>query len=829
MSIFTILILLCRPLAIVNAQEANKDQRELINSGLRYYDYATCSVAPPSVPNNGGGGSEENEKATWIFLTNSLSGMGLAPAQAAGVMGNLNQESTGFQPSTIEASGGGGFGLAQWTGPRRTAIEEEAAKRGVDPNDFAFQLDWLKITAERDYADMMVALRATQDPTEATYIWHGSTSESSSVIPKSKYNFEGYESSGDGPEGIAERVADAKMFLEKWGSTVVSGSLNVAGSIAASSKDIYIVGDSLSVGLRDSGGIEQKLKDKGASSITINGSVGRAISVAGNSENDKTSAEEAINADKDKIAKSGSAIILLGTNPENDFKNKMPAFVNKLKEFNKDIKISWVNVGITAQNLVENQTVVNTTLSENKANINGVIDWGAKVKEEPTLLSADGVHPTDYNKFADFIIEKFAPAPTNTGSVSACTCSGPATSNGKTVFLDPGHGPTYENIDAASGLMDKDWDNGAETKDVWEIAENAKKELEQKGYKVIMSKDSVLGSPEGFRIKAEKANNAGAAIAVSLHTTGGPDFVWHQIDGSYRQYGESKLTFNNPEVAAKSAEYAKIFTETRKTTENISNIIETPHTYEGANNTSSGNIALIMLFGDKVPWVYLEKGTGGDGSTNRALTPEEKEAYKKSVVDSVSKAIPVDGQSGGTTTAAQTQSGGCGNGTSAQGVKGMLDLAKQYAWEDGRRTTEHKPEYKKAIDERKANNLYIGGYDGIDCGGFVATVVDNSKVDPDKPYIGQTSVAEKYMTENSTKYQKLSVTSTNDLQPGDIGVINAGDGQGANGHIYMFTGKLTESFNGNAAEASLGGAAPTATNAYINDDRGDYKWFRIVN
>lgn len=175
----------------------------------------------PTTEETSGGGDESNEKKAWLFLTSS-SGMSLQPAQAAGVMGNLNQESSGFKPATVEAGGGGGFGIAQWTGPRRIAIETEASKLGKDINDFQFQLDWLKKTAERDYADMMKKLRATQDPQEATYIWHGPTTESTGTIPK--YDFPGYESSGDNAAGIAERVADAKRFLKKYAG--ITGSDN---------------------------------------------------------------------------------------------------------------------------------------------------------------------------------------------------------------------------------------------------------------------------------------------------------------------------------------------------------------------------------------------------------------------------------------------------------------------------------------------------------------------------------------------------------------------------------------------------------------------------
>lgn len=424
---------------------------------------------------------------------------------------------------------------------------------------------------------------------------------------------------------------------------------------------------------------------------------------------------------------------------------------------------------------------------------------------------------------------------------NSCSCSDSnAPSNGMTVFLDPGHGPTTpegERIDPASGLLDSEWLNEDEAKDAWEIAQNAKKELEQKGYKIVLSKDSVADKVEYFRDKAEKANTSGAAIGVSIHTTGGPDFVWEQFVGAERHYNGSQLTFTNQAIADKSAEFAKIFVETRKNVERLNDIITTPHDYN-VPGKSQGNLSLIALFADKVPWVYLEKGTGGDGSTNRPLTPEEKEDYKKSIVESIIKALPPQGQNAPTpapsdapaqtpsatptpTASVSTSSSDSTSGCAPAGDPGgMMELVKQYAWEDGRRGLEKTPAYATITAERAAKGLYLGAMQGIDCGGFVATVVDTSKVDPEKPYIGQTQVALQYMTENTAKYQKLTVASTNDLQPGDIGVHS--------GHIYMHTGKLTANWKGDGAEASLNKVAPTAMNTYLSDSRGAYQWFRIL-
>ena len=65
---------------------------------------------------------------------------GLTPEQAAGVVGQLGHESAGFgtlqEVSPTVPGSRGGYGYAQWTGPRRKAFEEYAATNGLDPASY---------------------------------------------------------------------------------------------------------------------------------------------------------------------------------------------------------------------------------------------------------------------------------------------------------------------------------------------------------------------------------------------------------------------------------------------------------------------------------------------------------------------------------------------------------------------------------------------------------------------------------------------------------------------------------------------------------------------
>ncbi len=113
------------------------------SNDILFYDPDASCGAPST---EGGVASlvgNTNAEKVWNFLRTQK---GLTNEQTAGVMGNIQAES-GFNPGIEEISGGGGYGIAQWTGGRRTALVE-AAKRanggqGVPVNDLAFQLEYL--------------------------------------------------------------------------------------------------------------------------------------------------------------------------------------------------------------------------------------------------------------------------------------------------------------------------------------------------------------------------------------------------------------------------------------------------------------------------------------------------------------------------------------------------------------------------------------------------------------------------------------------------------------------------------------------------------------
>lgn len=102
--------------------------------------------------------------------------LGLTPEQAAGVVGNLGVETGGFKHmqelNPIVPGSKGGYGWAQWTGPRRRQFEAWAAQNGLDPNSYEANYGFLKheLTATPE-GKVLADLRGAQDPASAASVF----------------------------------------------------------------------------------------------------------------------------------------------------------------------------------------------------------------------------------------------------------------------------------------------------------------------------------------------------------------------------------------------------------------------------------------------------------------------------------------------------------------------------------------------------------------------------------------------------------------------------------------------------------------------------------
>ena len=142
-----------------------------------------------------------------------------------------------------------------------------------------------------------------------------------------------------------------------------------------------------------------------------------------------------------------------------------------------------------------------------------------------------------------------------------------------------------------------------------------------------------------------------------------------------------------------------------------------------------------------------------------------------------------------------------------------------YAWSDYKgNDIKARQEYTDAVNRAMGEKRYVGGtlYKGIDCGGFVTTLLYDSGFD--KSYNsnakgGNTVSQEAWLKENWTP---ISATDAGDRQPGDV-AINAQ-------HTYVYVGDIN-GFNSKIASASWDERAPMAGKEAVTDS--SFRWYRI--
>jgi len=136
---------------------------------------AGCGDAGPSGPGERTATAEADLFANDVTACNYFVGKGLTNFQAAGIVGNLDQES-GVNPSSVQA-GGPGRGIAQWSVGGRWDTDSNdnavayASKQGQSVLSLQLQLDfiWYELTTFSGYG--LGSLKGATNVTDATVVF----------------------------------------------------------------------------------------------------------------------------------------------------------------------------------------------------------------------------------------------------------------------------------------------------------------------------------------------------------------------------------------------------------------------------------------------------------------------------------------------------------------------------------------------------------------------------------------------------------------------------------------------------------------------------------
>lgn len=198
------------------------DQKAVLDNGINYFDVAsgggsgTCSTILT--------GGDQVQQAF-----NFLIGKGLSKEAAAGILGNLKQES-GIDPTSEQTAGAWedmsddynhAVGLAQWDGNRRPTMIKYAESHGLTlqdlknggPKDMSFQLDYLWRDLTTNYPGTYAQLKHDTDVAKATLDFLLGFENGSPAVRQN-------------PElaAYSKRLAYAKQILAQYGGSAVSST-----------------------------------------------------------------------------------------------------------------------------------------------------------------------------------------------------------------------------------------------------------------------------------------------------------------------------------------------------------------------------------------------------------------------------------------------------------------------------------------------------------------------------------------------------------------------------------------------------------------------------
>lgn len=167
------------------------------------------------------------EVATLIYFQQK----GLTANQAAGIVGNLKQE------SSLNPSAAGGF-LAQWLGARLRGLEAFAAGKHVNvAGNTQVQLDYIWQELNSSEKGTLTALRKTKTPQEAARVFSQGFERPSqpNLAAREKYAVEARKGVKVGrgivDEGEEKLEQIGKSVLPEVGKVVLTGILLLAGAV----------------------------------------------------------------------------------------------------------------------------------------------------------------------------------------------------------------------------------------------------------------------------------------------------------------------------------------------------------------------------------------------------------------------------------------------------------------------------------------------------------------------------------------------------------------------------------------------------------------------
>lgn len=176
------------------------------------------------------------QEKVWFALKN----LGYCDISVAAAMGNIDYESGGFNPSAVEGGAGAGIGLIQWTGGRRTALENYAASKGVPWQDEDTQIEFLvtEISGQGRAVGYATQRRSGAIVEEGIVSTHDNWADANNSLDDATLHFMRFFESPRSRSSLGERQERARRYYDEFSGR--TGPLTGGSeSIVASAVEVH--------------------------------------------------------------------------------------------------------------------------------------------------------------------------------------------------------------------------------------------------------------------------------------------------------------------------------------------------------------------------------------------------------------------------------------------------------------------------------------------------------------------------------------------------------------------------------------------------------------
>lgn len=241
---------------------------------------------------------------------------------------------------------------------------------------------------------------------------------------------------------VAKTQNDITSFIRR--TPFYDPTCSATSTTSTAKPGIYVIGDSLTVGMRDNGSLGSKLTNKGW----------EVKEIEATNAFDITDSLPKIQEDSDKIRESETIVIALGTNPEVNFGDKVTEIIETVRGIKQSIDIKWMNVYVLDGAYIDpsfaGNDAINRTLQTKSSELNfSVIDWASEARASTATYEflGDGVHhsPSGSTKRAEWLVNTIGSAPASARGSAARNTSTPTSTPVNNFNPDPAAVAMFEN------------------------------------------------------------------------------------------------------------------------------------------------------------------------------------------------------------------------------------------------------------------------------------------------------------------------------------------------------------------------------------------------